>query len=73
MDINIQSFVRTPDKMPLASLRRLAVQVVLSAPTRLARDRYANASLILLGALRNIHNKKALVFLFFPKNYSLIQ
>jgi hypothetical protein len=37
--------------MPLASLCRLAVQVVLSAPTRLARDRYANASLILLGAL----------------------
>jgi hypothetical protein len=38
--------------MPLASLRRLAVQVVLSAPTRLARDRYANASLILSGALK---------------------
>jgi hypothetical protein len=37
--------------MPLASLRRLAVQVVLSVPTRLARDRYANASLILLAAL----------------------
>jgi hypothetical protein len=38
--------------MPLASLRRLAVQAVLSAPTRLARDRYANATLILSGALK---------------------
>jgi hypothetical protein len=44
--------------MPLASLRRFAVQVVLSAPTRLARDRYANASLILSGALNAVYRNQ---------------
>jgi hypothetical protein len=36
------ALIGAPDKMPPASLRRLAVQIVLSAPARLARDRYAH-------------------------------
>jgi ankyrin repeat protein len=39
---NAVILLRAPNKMHLASLRRLAVQVVLSAPARLARDRYAH-------------------------------
>jgi hypothetical protein len=38
--------------MPLAALHRLAVLSVLSAAARLARDRFADAPLILLDALR---------------------
>jgi hypothetical protein len=37
--------------MPLAALHRLAVQLVLSAAARLARERFADALLILLDAL----------------------
>jgi hypothetical protein len=34
--------LRAPNKMSLASLRRLAALLLLSAPARLARDRYAH-------------------------------